>query len=219
MGRICNLSGKRNGRLIAIEPVGIKPNGSVLWKCVCDCGNFHLVGADVFKPDRCTSCGCARHDAALRMSKGNVTHGHAADKHPSPEYTAWKSMRRRCSNPTGKARTYVGISVCDRWKKFDNFLEDMGCKPTKRHTLERRRNSEGYNPENCRWALPTEQARNRSTNRFITRNGRTMIVTDWANEVGLPEVTVRNRLFRGWSEERALTTPLLTQFRNRAPST
>lgn len=212
-----NLTGQRFGKLVVITEAGRKPNNSVLWQCQCDCGELHLAGADVLRTGRCTSCGCARVAAARKMSEGNIKHGHAAGGRVSQEYTAWKNMLSRCEKPRLRDKSYSGIHVCSRWKVFENFLEDMGCKPSPRHTLERRENSAGYEKRNCRWALSREQARNRSTNRYITFDGRTMIVSDWAAALGMPEYALRGRLHRGWSVERALTTPVIQRHRTLEP--
>lgn len=125
------------------------------------------------------------------------------------EYLSWKDMIKRCTNPTDSgAKNYLerGIEVCDRWLScFDNFLEDMGLKPTPQHTLERKDNSLGYSPENCCWATRTEQARNRRSNRLLTYQGRTQPLSAWAEELGLTEKVVRSRLSYGYPTEIALS--------------
>lgn len=125
-------------------------------------------------------------------------------------YGSWSSMRQRCTNP--KRRDFarygaVGISVCDRWSSFKAFLADVGPKPTPLHQLDRYPNPAGnYEPGNVRWATPTEQARNRRyPARLITFDGKTLCVKDWAALTGLSTFTIRYRLNRGWSTERALT--------------
>ena len=89
----------------------------------------------------------------------------------SPEYYSWANMRQRCLNPRRKDYSYYGgrgITVCDRWSLFENFLEDMGLKPSSLHQLDRENNSLSYSPDNCRWATKSEQMANRR--RFSTAN-------------------------------------------------
>lgn len=115
-------------------------------------------------------------------------------------------MLDRCQRPAN--RHYAdyggrGITVCERWKQFDAFFEDMGEAPADL-TLERLNNNEGYNPDNCVWATRKEQARNKRNTVRITHNGRTMALADWADEIGLPSMKIWRRLKRGWSTPEAL---------------
>jgi hypothetical protein len=129
----------------------------------------------------------------------------------------WKQMRYRCSSP--KAPEYKnyggrGIKVCKRWDSFSSFLEDMGV-PEGNLTLERKDNSKGYGPENCKWATYKEQLNNRRDNNRVTAFGKTQTVTQWAEEYDLPVTTLRNRLFRAKVHpEDALTAPIYAQQRN-----
>lgn len=125
------------------------------------------------------------------------------------EYNIWQMMLKRCFDPTSPVYPRYGgrgITVCDRWRySFRNFYEDMG--PANGRTLERIDNDDIYRPGNCRWATYKEQARNKSNNRYLTFEGRTMLITDWAAETGIKIATLVTRLNRnGWTVERALTT-------------
>lgn len=119
-------------------------------------------------------------------------------------------MNRRCLNPRDRCyKNYGGrgITVCERWRNsFEAFYEDMGPRP-KGASLDRTDNSKGYEPNNCRWATQAEQSRNKRTNRMITAFAKTMCLSDWAEEVGIPLGTLRYRLASGWPAERALTDP------------
>ena len=123
----------------------------------------------------------------------------------SPEWKIWAGMIKRCRNrPDYKAR-----GVCARWRKsFAAFLADMGPRPSPRHTLERKRNAEGYSPRNCKWATPSEQQRNKRDNHIIRVDGRAQCVTAWADDYGLDPRLVFQRLDYGWSPVQALTTPV-----------
>jgi hypothetical protein len=127
-----------------------------------------------------------------------------------PVYDVWKTMLRRCSDPTFiDWHLYGGrtppIAVCERWKaSYEDFAADMGPRPDKRHTIDRIDGTQGYFPENCRWASPKEQARNMSTNHLVTFDGRTMTIAEWAERSGLKYMTLFMRLKRGWSVQKAL---------------
>ena len=90
---------------------------------------------------------------------------------------------------------------------FENFLEDMGEMPEGR-SLDRIDNDKGYEPGNCRWATREEQNRNKSTNRMMTLDGVTMTMVEWAEKLGMNYRTLNTRVQRGWSDKRALTTPV-----------
>ena len=115
----------------------------------------------------------------------------------SPEYRAWCQAKGRCSNPN--LRNYHryggrGIRVCERWQSFEAFLEDMGFRPSGRHSLDRIDRDGDYTPENCQWATIRVQANNTCTNHFITYNGRTLTAAQWADETGIQAGTILNRV-------------------------
>lgn len=119
-------------------------------------------------------------------------------------------MIQRCTNPNASNFKYYGgngVLVCERWHDYANFLADMGVCPAGM-TLDRINNSLGYEPLNCRWATKAQQNRNRSHCIELTLAGRTMILRDWAIEIGISPNALAMRLRLGWSVERALTTPL-----------
>lgn len=120
-------------------------------------------------------------------------------------------MRRRCERATDHAFVDYGgrgIVVCDRWRDFAAFLEDMGECPSRGHSIDRVDNDGPYSPENCRWATRLEQANNTRANVRITVHGETRTLSEWARLGGFGESTVRARLRRGWSPEDAVTQSL-----------
>jgi hypothetical protein len=127
----------------------------------------------------------------------------------TPTHISWKSMLNRCLNP--KADQYKqygarGITVCERWRTFSNFLADMGERPAGM-TLDRINPNGDYEPSNCRWASGKAQRRNSSQKvRYMTVNGETLCLQDWCKRLGLRENKVRYRLSQGWPEEKALST-------------
>lgn len=141
----------------------------------------------------------------------NTRHGQARPGSVTLEYDCWCEMKKRC-NQTGRkdSANYIerGITVCERWQKFENFFADMGPKPSPKHSLDRQDNDGNYCPENCRWATKKEQCRNTRRNRWLTFEGKTHCLLDWAILKNMPRGALTIRLKRGWSVEKALTYPL-----------
>lgn len=141
-----------------------------------------------------------------------MRHGHAKRSNHSGAYEAWRAMRRRCLNPSQQNYPLYGgrgIRICERWSVFVNFLEDMGERP-EGMSLERSNSDGDYGPSNCKWATATEQARNRpGRSRWITHDGVTLSVIEWAEKTGIPSTVIRARLDRhGWSSALAVTIPV-----------
>lgn len=131
--------------------------------------------------------------------------------HPR-EYTSWMSMRRRCNNPnTVQFKHYGGrgIKVCQRWDDFWLFLSDMGPRPAGT-SIDRIDGSKDYQPDNCRWATRSEQMRNTSQTRFITFEGETRCVSEWAARIGITGKNLKYRIDTlKWPLKKAITTPQL----------
>lgn len=165
--RFDDISGRRFGRLVAVEYAGRDRSRQPYFRLRCDCGNMTVAYAGSVKRGATQSCGCLHSEAT---SKALRTHGHASVDHKTGEYRAWVQMKTRCFNPNYSERHLYGgrgITVCDRWcDSFEAFLADMGEKPSPTHSLDRFPNPNGnYEPGNCRWATPTQQANNRRTRR------------------------------------------------------
>jgi hypothetical protein len=142
-----------------------------------------------------------------------IKHGYyAAGYKFAVEYTLWRAMRRRCTDPKFEYfKDYGGrgIKICKRWESFENFLADMGPRPSPKHTLDRRDNNKGYSPANCRWATRQEQASNRRSNKLFNYAGRTQTLKQWTEELGLDYRNVWQRIFvLGWTIEQALEKPV-----------
>ncbi len=125
-------------------------------------------------------------------------------------YSAWVGMRHRCfSVIAGSFPRYGGrgITVCERWaKSFDNFLSDMGL-PAEGMQIDRIDNDGNYEPKNCRWVTPSQNARNRSSNRDIEYLGEVKTIAGWSESTGLSKTVIRERLCAGWPIDDTLTTP------------
>ena len=170
------------------------------WNCLCDCGTTKAVSASNLATNAVKSCGCTR--------RKPMTHGMTY----SIEYVCWCKMKERCNNPSSKDFKYYGsrgISVCDEWNNsFEEFFSDMGKKPSKTHSIDRIDNSKGYYPNNCKWATKSEQANNTRQNLNITIDGCTKTASQWANTYGISKAAMYQRLHRGWSPIKAITTPV-----------
>lgn len=197
---VSNLAGREFTRLTVIKPVGKTSNRKIVWLCRCLCGKtLEVVGASLVSKNT-ESCGCLHIDKV-------TTHRSCR----SSEYKSWSGMLSRCrseTNPDWDNYGGRGITVCDRWLEFENFLEDMRPKPSPKHSIDRINNNGNYEPINCRWATRVEQDNNKRTNRMLTYNGETMCLTAWARRIGMNPVSLHSRIAKGMSVEEAVTTPV-----------
>lgn len=209
-----NLAGHRFGRLtilFAHENIGNKTQ----WVCYCECGNVCVVRTSELRNGHSKSCGCLRKEVAAKRGKEMLTtHGMTR----TPEHMSFHAMIARCHRKTHKSYERYGargIKVCKRWRhSFENFYEDMGPRPTKKHTLGRIDNDKGYCPENCRWETPKQQMNNISINHMININGFERTLAQWCDHFDIDYQQVYQRITkRGWEPIKALTTPI--GFKNR----
>ncbi|KKN98973.1 hypothetical protein LCGC14_0142180 [marine sediment metagenome] len=210
VGKFIDLTGKRFGRLIIIRVDGKDKHNNIQWLCICDCGNKITARAGSLKNCHTQSCGCWRKEESIKRF---TQHGHARKNKVTRIFQIWQDMIQRCNNPNNKQwKDYGGrgITVCKRWRKFENFLKDMGEAP-KGLQIDRINNDKGYYKSNCRWATKKEQMRNKRNNRLITCFGKTQCIAAWAEEVDIKPSTLFTRLRRKWTIEKALTTPVRTR--------
>ncbi len=179
----------------------------MLLDCLCDCGGTYTVAYPKLKSGNTRSCGCLQPQIAREHGKANSSHGDSN----SGTYASHRSMMRRCYDEKNVSYSLYGakgVKVCDRWRgaeNYPNFRSDMGERP-KGTTLDRYPDNKGdYEPGNCRWATPAEQARNFTTNHWITVEGKTLIVADWAKLIGVTPTTILDRLNKGLSEVEAVS--------------
>lgn len=206
--RAIDMTGKTFGSLVAIACAGIGSDGKYQWRFACECGKeFTACGSKVRRGEviTCPECSMER----VRLS--HIKHGRAR----TPEHRAWSHIKSRCFNqkvPEYKHYGGRGITMCQRWiDSFENFLADMGSKPSKLHSIDRIDNNGNYEPSNCRWASFNEQANNKRSNRLVIINSKSKTMSEWATENGLNREIVHKRLRRGWSGESLIASPMQAQ--------
>lgn len=205
---VLNLIGKRFGILTPIKFIGLSRNNKALWLCKCDCGQEKIILSNSLTCQRTKSCGCRRTKNLI----SRATHGHCRNYQGSKIYKRWCGILTRCFNINEKSyKDYGGrgIIICERWLKFENFLEDMGEPPTSKHQIDRIDNNLGYYKENCRWILPKENGRNKRNNHLITFKNKTQCLSQWSDDYNIKYQTLYRRICRDkWPIEKALTTPI-----------
>lgn len=178
----------------------------------CECGKGFECRIVNVKRGHTISCGCKSDAARIEIGRNNKTHGQSMPgAQYYSEFTIWATIKARCTRESDMNYPRYGgrgITICNEWlESFETFLEDMGPRPSKSHSIERNENDLGYFKGNCRWATRVEQANNRRTNRPITFQGQTLNLGQWAAKVGLRPPTLDKRLQRGIPLETALNTP------------
>jgi hypothetical protein len=191
-----DLTGKTYGSLTAIRRVGsVHGNRNAIWLFSCSCGG--TVERDGYSVRRGKHIDCAT-CAAERTRLATVKHGLSHTR----EFRIWTGMQTRCHNPN--ASNYPryggrGIAICDRWRSFQAFLDDMGPCPSDKHSIDRIDGRGNYEPGNCRWATAAEQTANRACTRLVCIDGKTKTIAEWAEQSGVDSRTIDRRLRSGWT--------------------
>jgi hypothetical protein len=196
--KLTPMTGRKFGRWTVISIDLSKPRR--YWFCQCECGTNRSVAECSLKhkshPTR--SCGCGQIDAV-------TTHGCTYTR----TYMCWRNMISRCDHKsTHQYYLYGGrgITYSKRWKKFENFLTDMGECPANL-TLDRVNPNGNYSKRNCRWATTKQQAANKRTSIYLKMNGLKLCISEWARITGIGKTTLKNRKDAGWSDSMILNTP------------
>lgn len=190
--------------MLTVASAPISRNGYIVFECVCDCGTMHSVESRNLRYGHTKSCGCL-------MGKHKQTH----NKTKTPEFMAWCNMRARCY-PSPNSIYYKnygsrGITVCERWMKFENFLADMGERPSSDYSLDRIDNDGNYEPTNCRWASHVVQSNNTRKVILLTHDGITLPLSFWGRRLNVHPNTLYSRLMKGWPVAMVLQQPLKRQ--------
>lgn len=185
-----DLTGKRYGKLQVLRELNKRHKNHRVYLCLCDCGTKLEIPHNQLNGNLRSSCGCGGRKHSMSYTKF---------------YYCWHRMRQRCQVPTNAAYRHYGgrgITVCVRWQKFENFYADMFPTYTEGKSIDRINNDKGYSQQNCRWATMKEQINNRRNTRFITHNGETKSVSEWASLHGLAVSVLGQRFKRGDKGER-----------------
>ena len=210
MAKLIDLTGRKIGRLLVVERACNDKWGGAYWVCRCNCGNYVVVRGSRLANGTTSSCGCFGDEVRLEpkshgMSKTRIHH-------------TWTAMKQRCLNkkdPSYNRYGGRGIKVCDEWIDFESFYKwaiDNGYREDL--TIDRIDVDGDYTPENCRWTTRKVQNNNTSRNHYITYNGETKTVSEWAETQKLNKQTLRKRLSSGWDIEKSLNEPVNSKFRN-----
>ncbi len=196
MGKFIDLTGQKFGRLTVIKRAENAKCSNIQWFCQCECGKQTIVQGGTLRSGRTKSCGCLR-----------IKHKYAIIDKISSTYEMWKNIIQRCTNSNNsRYKDYGGrgIRVCEAWRSFDHFFEDMGERPPNT-SIDRIDNNKGYYKANCRWATRKEQARNTRTNKLITINGETKCLVEWCEIYQKSYHKIRQRIRTlKWNPEEAL---------------
>lgn len=200
--------GKKSYNLTVIGLLRPEDGGRAKLHCLCNCGKETYLYPYQFSNGIVKSCGCARTGHTFE-SENYKKHGLSKNSF----YKTWQNIKNRCYNKNADNYDRYGgrgIFVCDEWLEAENFIKwAINTKPKiGKYTIDRIDNDGPYAPWNCRWATDIEQARNKRSSVIIEYNNEKKCIMDWAKELGIAESTLRNRLAKGWSIERAFSTPV-----------
>jgi len=205
MSKKTDITGKVYSRLTVLSYFG-KLNKTNRWLCQCICGNKIITSIASLNYGSTKSCGCYGKEQRLKgVIEKKTKHGKTCGGNQRI-YIIWANMITRCTNEKSTQYKWYGargIKVCDRWRIFQNFLDDMGD-PSKEMTLDRIDVNKDYSPENCRWATRKEQANNTRGNVRHMVNGENLTIAQISEKYKINYGTLWSRLKRGDSIEKAI---------------
>lgn len=210
MSKLIDLTGQHFGYWKVIERSANTKGGQTAWLCECKCGKRKIIQASNLRNHSSKSCGCIRKE---ELSQRNIRHGMAGTR----LYGIWNNMIQRTTNANNPRYCDYGgrgIEVCKEWKEdfevFEKWAIENGY--AENLTIDRKDNDKGYCPDNCRWATKKEQNLNTRQNHYLTFNGETKSLAEWADVTGIKRRILSDRINKlGWSAEKALTTKVRVQ--------
>lgn len=198
--RLRNLTGQRFGRITVLGYAGSRDRNSgggrtAFWFCLCSCGNVSKVATQQLHSGKTQSCGCLQKEQRLANASLTKTHGEYGGCKPSPEMAAYTGAKTRCTNPNVENYAdYGGRGIEFRFNSFDEFLADIGRRPGRDYSLDRKDVNGHYEAGNVRWATASQQARNIRKATIIEYKGESKTIGDWCDEFPM----VKSRFYRGW---------------------
>lgn len=195
-----DLTGRKYDRLTVLG-FAARTNRQSLWYCECECGGVVRASSGNLKYKEAHSCGCKR---------GGATHGETRGGGYSVEYRAYQGAKSRCQNPRFRQyANYGGRGIEFRFSSFEEFLAEVGRKPTPKHSLDRIDVNGHYESGNIRWATSQEQYRNMTKNHWIEYDGEILTLSEWSKKLGMAVSTLDGRInLRGWCVPCSFTLPL-----------
>jgi hypothetical protein len=204
MGRsIQNLNGQQFGRLTVLGFCGVIPCGQVdcrIWLTKCSCGNFVMLNYTSLIRGLTKSCGCLHKDIVT----DTLRNAHLA------EYSSYSCAKTRCRNANVKHyKHYGGRGIEFRFASFEEFFNELGERPTADHSLNRIDNDGHYEKGNVEWATTAEQMNNRQDTIYLTIDGESQTIRDWAtNPNSVSPELIRSRIASRWCHQCAIFNPV-----------
>lgn len=195
--RFIDLTGQVFGRLTVLGFAGRRH-----WYVQCECGNLKKTSSSNLVRLAVRSCGCLHSEI---LGEKNKTHG----LNRAPEVIAFNHAKDRCLNHRNRSfGLYGGRGIEFRFASFNEFFQEVGTRPSNRHSIDRINTNGHYEVGNVRWATHKQQCSNRRSNRFLTANNISMTMTQWSEKTAIPFSTIHSRIRRGWCESCSVSVPL-----------
>lgn len=219
MPKAIDFTGQKVGRLTVLQfgehRRTISGVSKRYWLCKCDCGNTCMIESQCLSTKKTKSCGCLKLESD-KTKKNHLKHG----KSKTRLYKIWIDIKRRCDDEWRESYKYYGgrgITYCNEWRDFDAFEKwSISHGYANDLSIDRIDVNGNYEPKNCRWVTNTIQANNTRRNHYLTYSGKNQSMAEWAREYNLPYEVLRDRINRlNWDIEKALTTPVGFEYKNR----
>lgn len=203
MAKLKDITGQKFGKWTVLEHKE-KRGQAHYWLCKCECGNTAIVRGGSLAQGTSKSCGCVGRQKTIERSTKHGGYG-------TRLYRIWDDMKARCYNHNSISYPNYGakgITVCEEWKNFKTFMDwALANGYNDKLTIDRIDYNKGYTADNCRWITMMEQSNNRSNNHYITYNGETLTMAQWARKLNISYNLLCQRMSRGWTFEKAILTP------------
>lgn len=189
--KMADLFYKKFGRLTVIEYAGYKKINGHRWRCQCECGNSTTVFQWALLLGTTVSCSCLKQEVLSRNHKSYKRADNGKIKESlTVEFKAFCAMKSRCNNKNGQDyKWYAARGIQCKFTSYEEFLNEVGRRPSNKHSIDRIDNDKGYEPGNVRWATTVEQNNNKRTTVFLTYKNRKLPISRWAKLLGVKYVT------------------------------